>query len=121
MHRLAARTGFEIRSGHSHRRTKRGTISDNDHAAVIADIGPLMRIRGPRISQIEALRQMFVFPRDPGPQSERAIHMYPRALLSCRLANLLGGIERARIYVPSLNAHNRSEERRVGKECRSRW
>ena len=30
-------------------------------------------------------------------------------------------IDKARIFVKAGNGGNRSEERRVGKECRSRW
>src|ERR1700675_3096648 len=106
MHGLSPRTWFEIRRFDSHRRTQCSAISDDGHATVIADIGPLMRVGGPRIRLIESLRQMFVLLRDPGPQSEGAIHMHPCALCSCHSTDFPGGIESSRIYVARLNAPN---------------
>src|SRR5258707_9868228 len=106
MHRLAARTWFQIGSRNAHRRTQRCAIFDDRQAAVIADIGPLMRVSGPRISLIESLGQMFVLLRNPGPQTERSIHMHPRALFSCHFTDFPSWIERSRIYVSRLNADN---------------
>ena len=85
MHRLAARTRFQIGSRNAHRRTQRSAVSDDSQTAVVADIGPLMRVSGPRIGLIESLRQMLILWRDPGPQTERAIHVDPGAMFFAAL------------------------------------
>src|SRR5258708_19612298 len=103
MHRLAARTGFEVRRRYAHRRPQRSTISDDGQAAVIADIGPLVRVSGPRISLVEPTRQVFVHRRNPGPQTERAIHMHPRALFFSRFTDFPSAIEHSRLPIPSFN------------------
>ncbi len=106
MHRLAARTWFQIGGRNAHRRAQRRAIFDDGQATVVADIGPLMRVSGPRIGLIESSGQMLVLGRDPSPQAKRAIHMHPGAVFPCRFANFPCGIERSRIHVPCLNAHN---------------
>src|SRR5882724_4435155 len=108
MHRFPARTRFEIRRSDAHRRTQGGAVPYDSQAAVVAHIGPLMRVGSPRISVFESACEMFVLRRHPRPQTECAVHVNPCTLLMRPSANLFGWIKRAGVHISRLDAHNGS-------------
>src|SRR5713101_5461047 len=108
MNRFPARTWFEIRRSDAHRRSQRGPIPHDGQAAVVAHVGPLVRVRGPGIRLLETAGKMFVLRGHPRPQTECAVHVNPGTLLMRPYADLFSWIKRAGIHISRLDAHNGS-------------
>src|SRR2546430_3342282 len=95
---------------------------------IAAQITAAERLRAEGVGEIGLL---FVVDEEMGSAGARAANAHPRAR-ECRwlidgeptdnkLAAGSNGSLRLSLRTDGVTAHSRSEERRVGKECRSRW
>ena len=56
-------------------------VSDKGIPTIIRYVQPLVSIRGPRIGQVRPMEQGAVRRAGGGPQTKRAIHVHPGAVL----------------------------------------
>src|SRR2546423_13650701 len=106
MHRFAAHAGLEVGGAEGHGSAQGGAVANDYDAAVVVYIGPLVRIGGPGIRQVEAVGEAPKFWGNASPKAERSVNMNPGALLFCAAAEFGGGIEGAGIHIAGLDAQN---------------
>src|SRR5450432_1905937 len=63
VHRLTARARFEVCRGGTHGAAQGLAVADDYDAAVVADVGPLVGVGGPRVGSFESACEVAIFRR----------------------------------------------------------
>jgi len=89
-------------------------LAHQHDAAIVANIRPFVCIGRDGIRLLDAFRQVAIPRRSGGSDTERAIHVYPRAGFSGTRTNFGNRIERSRVDIAGLHANYRARiQRRI--------
>ncbi len=108
-----SRRAHEVGGGHAHRRGVGGAVADRDDAAVVGHVEPLVAVGRPRVGVAGARHEVRERRARRRPQAERAVDVHPRAVLARGGGDLGERVERARVDVARLRAHDRGRRRRA--------
>ena len=89
-----------------HRGLQRVRIADEREPAVVGHVEPLVRVGRPRVGVGDTGAELRARGSRRGPEAERAVNVHPCARGVRLRANLRNGVERARVHVARLHAHD---------------
>src|ERR1051325_2870265 len=96
---LLAAAVLEVLRGDGHGSAVREGVAHDDDAVVVRDVEPLVRVGGPRVSELRAIEERALGAAGTGPQSERAVDVEPPAARVHGLGDLPQRIDGAGVDV----------------------
>jgi hypothetical protein len=84
----------------------RGWLRTEREPAVVWDVEPLVRVGGPRVGEADSLDEMAARRARGCPQPERSVDVEPRVGGADDLDDLRKRVERARVHLSGLRAHD---------------